>query len=223
VTDHRGAHPEDAKAFSEAALPAIRSAVADLAWLLARGYTDVAALKLVGDRYGLTQRQRAAVARCTCTDAQRESREARRVRVLDGQPVDVDAFNVLITLERALGGGPVLIGKDGAVRDLGGVHGTWRRVAETERAIEAAGLVLGDTPARWLVDAPISNSGRLAGMLRAYRPAWEVEVVPRPDPALAASDRIVCTSDAWILDQCRSWFGLTGAALPEGAWRVELG
>jgi len=55
---HRGAHPKDAELFSQAALPSLRSAIADLSRLLSRGYPLRASLALVGDRDGLTVRQR---------------------------------------------------------------------------------------------------------------------------------------------------------------------
>ena len=47
---HRGAHPKDTELFSQAALPALRSAVAHLSNLLIRGDPLRASLALVGDR-----------------------------------------------------------------------------------------------------------------------------------------------------------------------------
>ena len=64
---HRGPDPRDAEAFAAHTLPALRAAIADLAWLLNRGYAVVSALKLVGDRWNLTERQRMAVRRSACT------------------------------------------------------------------------------------------------------------------------------------------------------------
>src|SRR5437763_1300671 len=58
---HRGPDPRDGLAFDPSAWPALRAAVADLSWLLERGYAPTSALKLVGDRWSLTERQRAAV------------------------------------------------------------------------------------------------------------------------------------------------------------------
>ena len=55
---HRGPDPRDAQAFGPSALSALRAAVADLSWLLERGYAIVSAVKLVGDRWSLTERQR---------------------------------------------------------------------------------------------------------------------------------------------------------------------
>ena len=44
----------DDEAFGPSAVPALRGAVADLSWLLERGYATVSAVKLVGDRWSLT-------------------------------------------------------------------------------------------------------------------------------------------------------------------------
>jgi hypothetical protein len=152
---------------------------------------------------------------------------------LAGAWVHVDAFNTLITLERALSGGPVLVGRDGAMRDLAGVHGTWRAVSQTPRGIELVGRRLagaGCAGVRWCVDQPVSNSGRLAAMLREAAEGagwrWEVEVLPSPDPILAAAEGIVVTSDAWILDRCGAWFGLVEDVLRAEVaetWLVDLG
>lgn len=46
-------------------------AVEKLSWLLTRGYLPASTLKLVGDRYALTERQRWAVGRAAYTDEQR--------------------------------------------------------------------------------------------------------------------------------------------------------
>ena len=55
---HRGAHPEDARLFDESKWPVLRSAVADLSWLLTRGYAERSGLKVVGDHFQLESRQR---------------------------------------------------------------------------------------------------------------------------------------------------------------------
>ena len=72
--EHRGPHPADAELFAPALLPRLREAVADFSLLLTKGYADKSALKLVGDRFSLTQRQRLAVMRGSCSDQQLQSR-----------------------------------------------------------------------------------------------------------------------------------------------------
>ncbi|MDO8540631.1 MAG: DUF434 domain-containing protein [Opitutaceae bacterium] len=123
---HRGPHPEDAKLFAPAAVPALRGGYADLCWLLDRGYAMTSALELVGNRFSLRQRQRLALARCACSEEQRRRRAAHELPAgaLAGAELWLDGYNLLISLEAALGGGVLLLGRDGCVRDLASLHGT---------------------------------------------------------------------------------------------------
>lgn len=208
---HRGAHPDDAKLFSKAALPALRSAVADLSWLLTRGYSVKAALDLVGDHHGLIVRQRQAVRRCACAKAERAERIARSTSPerMPGAPLWVDGFNVLTTVEAALGGGVLLAARDGALRDMASVHGSYRPVEETRPAIRALADVLEERKVercRWLLDAPVSNSGRLKAILLEEAAeqglVWEVELIRDPDRVLEAApaDVFVASADSRVMD-----------------------
>ena len=210
---HRGPGPQDASWFSSEAHPKLVAAVSDLSWLFARGYAEASSLKLVGDQYRLVERQRIAVLRCACSDASRDRRSARRLDLesLRGRRLRIDAFNLIVTLESALGGGIVLGGRDGCFRDLASVHGTYRRVAETRPALELADKWLktwGIGPCTWLLDAPVSNSGRLAAMIRSVNSEWSAEVVPDPDAILSLPSDPVATADAGILDRCGDWVNL---------------
>ncbi len=182
-----------------------------------RGYAPVSSLKLVGDRWSLTERQRMAVLRSTCSETARERRLRQQVSplALAGQAVVLDGFNVLTTIEAALGGGVILHGRDGAFRDLAGVHGTFRRVEETVPAIRLVGAVLaalGAARGLWLLDRPVSNSGRLKGLILEMAAEqgwnWDVDVPLDPDPLLSVSTEIIATADSAILDRGPRWFNL---------------
>ncbi len=232
---HRGPHPEDGQLFGPEAQPRLVEAVADLCWLLTRGYATPSALKLVGDRYALAARQRVAVARCACSDAQQARRSAHRVdgRQVRGQRVWLDGYNVLTTIEAALGGGVILDARDGAYRDMASMHGSYRKVAETRPALELLGRTLGELGAdecRWYLDRPVSNSGRLKQVIEETAVSggwpWEVELVHDPDPILSQAQEIVATADSVILDRCRSWLNLareTIAVCLPGVDVVRLG
>jgi hypothetical protein len=219
---HRGPDPRDGEAFGPSSLPALRAAVSDLSWLLSRGYAPVSALKLVGDHWGLTERQRMAVRRSACSDEARARRLARQVATtaLDGRDLWIDGFNLVTTLEAWLGGGVVLHCRDGTYRDLAGVHGTYRRVVETLPALETLAVVLGELRvrhARWFFDRPVSNSGRIRALVEqtaAERSlAWSAELVDNPDPILKQSREIVASADSAILDASPSWFNLARHAI----------
>lgn len=231
---HRGPHPEDHQLFCVDALPPLRAAVHDLSWLLTRGYADRSALKLVGDRYCLNTRQRVAVARCACSDDQLARRQNHQVRATDLQHQElwIDGFNAITTIEAALSGGVVLHARDGSYRDMASMHGNYRKVDETVPAIR----LLGETIApwnvktcRWLLDQPVSNSGRLKTMLRQVGEEagwrWQAELVPDPDPVLMRSTHTVASSDSRILDNASRWFNLAKAAIDaqvRGTWLIDL-
>ncbi|TGE26952.1 DUF434 domain-containing protein [Hymenobacter metallicola] len=233
-TRHRGPHPNDTRLFSPEWVPVLRGAVVELSWLLTRGYPPAATLKLVGDRYALTERQRWAVGRAACTEEQYARRAATRrpATSLGGRRVAIDGFNLLITLETALSGGIVLRGRDGALRDLSSIHGTYRAVQETDRAIRLAAAALqplAPGPVRWLLDQPVSNSGRLAARLRELGLElgleWTAEVVMNPDRNLAETTDIIVTSDSAVLDRAGSWLNLAALALEAEPprWLLDLG
>jgi hypothetical protein len=214
---HRGPHPEDARLFAPAAWPALRQAAGDLGWLLSRGYSGPSALKLVGDHQQLAERQRAAVGRCVCPEASRAGRESRRVgpEQLAARELWIDGYNVLTTVEVALGGGVLLAASDRTYRDLASMHGTYRKVTETLPALELLGQAyanLGSAAWTWLLDRPVGNSGRLkAIMLQLARDRgwdWRIELVQNPDAILSGADEVIATADSVILDRCRRWFNL---------------
>lgn len=232
---HRGPAPQDLVLFGSAARPALVEAVADLSWLWSRGYAASSSLKLVGDRWALTERQRMAVRRSSCSDAARQRRLCRQFVLADlcGRPLLIDGFNVLLTLETALGGGVVLGGRDGCFRDLASVHGTYRRVEETRPALEQVGLFLagkGVGPCTWLLDRPVSNSGRIRALIAELAQAhgwdWRAEVVLDPDVVLIGAAEAVATADSGILDRCAGWVNLARAVIETqvpSAFVVDIG
>ena len=242
---HRGPHPDDAALFAPGMLPRLREAVADFSMLLTKGYADKSALKLVGDHFSLTQRQRLAVMRSSCSDQHLKSRLERRVAIedLSGQPIAIDGYNLLITVEAALSGGLIFQGRDDCFRDLASIHGTYRKVEETIPAVQLIGEFLteigrlrgegvpplnhGQSPAPakagntrdttaaqvlWLLDSPVSNSGRLKALIaqiaRENNWPWEIRLTISPDAELSRIDTIVVTSDSIILNACCQWTNL---------------
>jgi hypothetical protein len=179
--------------------------------------------------------------------AARRGRQVSRATVA-GASVGVDGYNLLITMESALAGGVLIDGLDGALRDLAGVHGTYRRVDQT---IPALGFIVEALhalkPARidWYLDRPVSNSGRLKSLLAdlveerggllvgaegvevpgTTPTRWNIELVDSPDRMLADYAGVVITSDSAILDRCARWLNLAGLLVEQHApeaWRVEF-
>jgi hypothetical protein len=212
----------------------LRAAVDDLSRLLSGGYASVSAGTLVGDRYQLFARQRTAVARSACSDAALRRRRDHQAaaEALRGQPLWLDGYNVLTTVEAAAASGVILRARDGCYRDMASMHGSYRAVSETVPALEFIGQVMRDLEINeccWYLDRPVSNSGRLKRImenLAARRGwCWRVELVPSPDRVLIEADQLVATADSAILDRCRSWFNLAREVIVRhvpGAFVVEL-
>ncbi|MBN8615364.1 MAG: DUF434 domain-containing protein [Deltaproteobacteria bacterium] len=234
---HRGPAPKDAQLFASDVMDTLRLATHELAWLIERGYASPSALKLVGDRHALTARQRSAIERAAVPDSIAAVRRAHRVELgaLRDRTLAIDGFNVLIVGESALSGAPIFVGRDEAVRDLGGVHGSWHRVSETERVIAALTSIViaaGCARVRVFLDAPVSNSGRLRGMIEASfaaiasMPPFEVTLVPNADHALRAeADAVIASADGWVIDGATAWIELVRPIAEHASvspWWVDL-
>jgi len=211
---HRGPHPADDKLFADDKIGDLRSALSDFSLLLTKGYADKSGLKLVGDRFSLTERQRLAIMRSACSDQQLASRNQRRIPIenMSGQPIAIDGYNVLITIEAAMSGGVIFRGRDGCFRDLASIHGTYRKVTETIPAVQLIGSFLkeiGVTKVLWLLDSPVSNSGRLKTLIGELAQKngwnWQVQLLFSPDTELKKTELIVVSSDSVVLDGCRKW------------------
>ncbi|MCU0771149.1 MAG: DUF434 domain-containing protein [Verrucomicrobia bacterium] len=223
--NHRGPAPGDEQLFGPDALPLLRGAASDLGWLLNRGYAQGSALELVGNRYALRDRQRLAVGRCACSDTALERRRQHGLApsAMRGRALWLDGYNVLMAMEAALGGGVVLVGRDGCCRDVLGIHGSYHRVHETEPALRLiAGTTadLGVGQCHWWLDRPVSNSGRLKALILdlAQREGWDwtVDLVMNPDRVLVETQEVVATADSYILDYCARWFNLVRLAISSG-------
>lgn len=235
-----GPHPKDVELFSERVLPTLRAAAAELRFLRERGYGAEQAAELVGNRHQLRDRQRQALLRATSSAEGVTARAAARAGAAAPAALWIDGLNVVITVETALRGGVLVTTVDGGLRDLAGVHGTYRPDDTTDEALRRVASVLAArgwerVPATWYLDAPVSNTGRLAARLRGVASdrglPWSSVVVPDADAALALAPEgvVVASGDAPVLDRVaaagRRWLDLGGdavrAAVPD-AWLVAL-
>ena len=220
---NRGKHSNDDKLFGEKWQVIFLEAIQDLSFLMTRGYGDKSATQLVGNRYRMNVRQQKALLRMSAPKKSILNRKQKAVskESLANQIILIDGFNLLILLENALSQAYIFKSQDTAYRDVAGVHGSYKRVVQTENAIILVGNVLESLKVKsvhWYFDTPISNSGKLKTMLLEIAAKqnfeWKVTLVNNPDLVLAESEEIIVSSDAWILDECKQWFNL-GALLIE--------
>jgi hypothetical protein len=162
--------------------------------------------------------------RNACSDQQLASRKQREIQIaeLAGKPIAIDGYNVLITIEAAISGGVIFKGRDGCLRDLASIHGTYRKVTETIPAVQMIGEFLkkvGVVECLWLLDSPVSNSGRLKTLIRELAEKngwkWEIKLSISPDAELSKTDLTVVSSDSVILDRCKSWVNLAAEIISQ--------
>ncbi|MCI9079938.1 MAG: DUF434 domain-containing protein [Lachnospiraceae bacterium] len=228
----RGYVPGDEKEFGTEAMEKINAAANDIYYLLNHGYSMKSASVFTGNHYMLSERQRLALARMVSQEKQLDIRTAKCRTVSEkGGIVFIDGFNTIITLEIALSGTTLLKCMDGTVRDLAGLRGTYSLIDKTSEAIQLIGEELENmevSKAVFYMDAPVSNTGRLAacihGELASYPFEVETEVINNVDSVLSGLSNVV-TGDAIILDKCISWINFTRSIIDKkfpGYHYVEL-
>ncbi|MGN1382667.1 MAG: DUF434 domain-containing protein [Eubacterium sp.] len=237
----RGFSPKDEKQFSEASVQLLRKAGEEVRYLLNRGYHLKQVTKFVGNHYLFSERQRLALARSIASDGQIAGRKSREISLTEGEEdpnftgfseINIDGFNTIITLETALSASPVFRGMDGCVRDLAGLHGTYRIIDVTAAAVDLLFQKLESLRTKHVnicLDAPVSNSGRLKTLLYERLEvlkcsfSMDVSVINDVDAVLKQSGHVVST-DSVILDNCQSWINLIPEVLKEcdGVWMVDL-
>ncbi|WGH76452.1 DUF434 domain-containing protein [Tenacibaculum tangerinum] len=202
----------------------IKEAVFDMSFLLERGYGESSSCELVGNRHKLNKRQQQAIKGMSAakTAVIRRKEKALLKESLSGKEIIVDGFNQIILLESMLSNAYLFEGKDGAIRDLSSLHGTYKSVNQTEEAISLIGDFFKNHNSEkiiWIFDKPVSNSGRMKAKLlliaKEYGYNWEVILENNPDKLIAKSNLVAITSDAWILDRVESWFNLMKELMPD--------
>jgi hypothetical protein len=230
----RGFDPDDAKIFSNESIAELKIAQEEIQWLLDRGYKIKQIIEFTGNHYLLSSRARTALQRTTSSTADYEKRSSTMLPfecAKDGC-LNIDGFNIIITLEVAMSGSPILLGKDGVFRDLAGLRGTYRIIDKTDTALALIGKTLQELSVpmvKFYLDSPVSNSGRLKTKILECSEQWgmpvEVDLIPNVDTVLAGKERIV-TGDSIILDECKSWFNLSRKIIEDhiqDVWVVDLG
>lgn len=197
-------------------------AAADFLYLLDRAYPRSASLRLVGNRYNLDALHRHLLHRGVFG---REESKKRRSRLLSperlvGARLLVDGHNVLITVESALAGRPLIVATDGLVRDVAGISHRYHITSLTHEAIDSTLLLLKRYPPRetlFLLDAPIRQSGELAALLRVDLKnlglAGDAQTVKVPEADLLDRGALVASSDSAVLDRTEQAVDLAGAVI----------
>jgi hypothetical protein len=229
---NRGKNTGDDSLFgSEKQIEKLKLAVQDMQYLLSRNYAEKASSDLVGNHYRLKTRQIQVIRGASASENQIQNRKSKQLEISDvkNKTIYLDGFNVLILLESLLSEAYIFEGVDGCFRDLSGVHGTYKRVNQTQDSIELVATFFKKSKAEkliWIFDKPVSNSGRIKQIILDFAKDnnlnWKVELEFNPDKFLVENKEIIVSSDAWILDHCKNWFNLIEYLIHEEKLSVNL-
>ena len=209
----RGYVDKDEELFSGAQRAKILSASNDARWLMNRGYSAESAITFTSNHYLLTSRQRMAIFRSILNDEDKTTRLKKEI-LKPGTEVLIDGLNIIITLETALSHSLVLRGDDGVLRDVAGLHGTYRIIDKTAKAIEQILQTLSNLDVRnatFILDKPVSNSGSLKQLILEISRNFNLEVVAEldmnPDQIFVDKENVI-SSDGPVILRSSSWFNL---------------
>jgi hypothetical protein len=197
----------------------IQEPAEDFRYLLNRRYPRKAALELVGNRYGLTSDERHLLHRRVFSRVDSQARRKKKisVREIRNKDLAIDGHNVLITIEAALSGRPLILADDGFVRDISGLSGSFTKSKTTETAIQLILNVLKKWKPRktlFLFDAPISMSGKLAeeirDRLKQMNLPGDATAVKVPEKILIGFPGVIATSDTAIINPSQKVLDLAG-------------
>ena len=197
-------------------------AAEDFFFLQNRGYPRLSALEWVGNRYALDETERRVLRRGVLSQETACRRKAKRSLGGDWQKglLVVDGHNVHITVESAVLGRPLLIGNDGALRDIAGVSSSFRRTMVADTAMDMIFHILDEHRPRkvlFLFDAPMSHSGALASeyrrRLKSMGLSGNAEAVPVPENEIPYENCTVAGSDGAVLDASSHWLDLARMAV----------
>ncbi len=188
-------------------------------FLLDRGYPRKGALALVGNRYQLNKLHRNLLHRGIFSQKESSLRRNKLLPVesIKSANLGIDGYNVMITIESALRGLPLIEANDGVVRDVAEVSGQYKVTETTNQALEILfDLLWHLKPAHILIllDAPIRFSGifasKLREMMKNRQMVGDALAVKVPERYLMGFEGIVATSDSALIDQSEKVVDLAG-------------
>ncbi len=200
----------------------LQNAAEDFRYLLNQRYPRKAVLELVGNRYGLTFDERHLLHRgvFSRTDSQARQKKRISIREIRNKDLAIDGHNVLITIEAGLAGRPLVFADDGFVRDISGLSGSFKKTETTEKAIQFIINALKRIKPRqtvFLLDAPISKSGKLAeeirNRLKQENLSGDATAVKVPERILIGFPGVIATSDTAIIDRSKKVLDLAAYIL----------
>lgn len=214
----RGFVPTDEREFNNESLEILKKAQDDILIMLDRDYDIDKLIVFIGNHYMLSARQRLALIRSTSDFNSIKIRKSKEIidliNINKSQAINIDGLNLIITLEVALSNSTLIHCMDNTLRDLAGLHGTYRLIDKTDIAINLIGEQLSKMNMKninFYLDSPVSNTlklkHRILELLSKYNFNINIEL-PHNADVILENQSYVISSDAIILNKCISWINM---------------
>lgn len=182
----------------------LQEAIADLRYLLNRGYKKTSALTFVCNHYQLKKKDRHFLARAIFSDGKIHSTVQKKlpIKEIKGKDLAVDGFNVLITTESALINEAILC-DDSVLRDTQGIFGKYKITETTDRALQEIHTILktySPETVTFYFDQQVPHSGQLCSRVRTHY-NYNCETTKHVDLVLASLNLITATSDSVLIQK----------------------
>lgn len=205
----------------------------DIRYLLSRGYTRKSAITFVSDHYRLTEPERYILARLVFSPKRADNRSKKKLGCsqLNGCDVFIDGYNVLITIETALKNEPIWFADDGFLRDTSGIFSNHKITDTTCMAVDEMLSTLANLKVRSaniLLDSQMSNSGRLAELIRKRSKDHTFKVDARTskhvdfDLKEAGAHAVIATADSVIVDAVDKVVDITECWMKQTSRSLEV-
>jgi hypothetical protein len=194
-------------------------AAQDFRYLLSRGYPRLGALTYVGNRYQLPKQDREIMGRGVYPGHESLARRNKLLTAerVTGRAVIVDGYNVIITLESAFYGRPLIECDDGPIRDASWVSNSYRTSEITDHVLKMimnSLSSLGALSIVFLLFSSMSMSGELAvhisAMLSGRGLLGRAQALANPARDMAEFPGIVATSNSVLIERVAEPFDLAG-------------
>jgi hypothetical protein len=181
-------------------------------------------LELVGNRHALGRDQRHILHRGIFSPLESGIRRAKLVsfQELRGNSIALDGYNVIVTLESALMGRPLLIADDRVVRDIAGISSGHRVDEITGQAMNQVAETLREARVERVTAlflSSMSKSGELAFEFGRLLKDMGLDACSRTERAvekmLPRLGGIVVTASSTIIDRSQKVFDLAGFIIVE--------
>lgn len=210
----------------------LHRAAADFFFLQNHCYPRDSTLERVGNRYRLTKIERDFLNRGVFSQETALRRRAKRCSGSSWREktLMVDGHNVHITIESALCGAALLLGNDGALRDLAGRSSQFDLTEASEMSMDLLFSLLGELRLGnilFLFDAPLSRSGQIAEKyqkrMKTLGIPGNARAVPVPEREFNYRECVIAGSDRAVLDAATEWLDLARWVLDARInWRPAL-